>query len=85
MATSLTWEDGIVLTDKYSGKFRIKYQTSTEKGAWRLYFESYKGDKVTYELFEGSMESVVVKGMSLFNSVKAKTAILEDIDGKTVI
>ena len=83
--TTLAWEDGIVLTDQYSGKFSIKYKTSTEKGAWRLYFESYKSGKITYELFEGTMEDVVAKGMSLFNGVKAETVTLEEKDGNTVI
>jgi len=85
MTTPLTWENGVVLTDQYSGKFSIEYQTSTEKGAWRLYFKSYKGDKITYELYEGSMEDVIVKGMSLFNGVKAKTTTLEDINGNMVV
>lgn len=82
---SLTWEDGIVLTDKYYGKFRIIYRTSTNKGAWRLYFESYKGSKVTYELFEGNMDDVITKGMNLFNGMKDETTILEDINGKAVV
>jgi len=83
--TDLTWEDGVVLTDKYYGKFKIIYETSTEKGAWRLYFESYKGAKITYELFEGDMDDVVAKGMNLFNGVKDEALTLEDINGVAVV
>ena len=83
--TGLTWEDGVVFTEKYHGKFRIVYQTSAEEGAWRLYFESYKGKKITYELFEGDMDEVTNKGMSLFNGVEAEATTLEDVNGKAVI
>lgn len=83
--TDLTWGDGIVLTDKYNGKFRIIYRTSTEAGAWRLYFESYKGSKITYELYEGDRAAIVTRGMSLYNRVKVGTVTLKDVNGKVVV
>ena len=81
----LTWGDGVVLTDRYSGTFRITYITSTEAGAWVLSFESLKGDKVTYELFVGDMDATIGKGMSLFNGVEAETTELVDTSGVSVV
>ncbi len=83
--TDLTWGDGIVSTDLYSGQFTIKYTTSTEAGAWKVYFQSYKGAKVTYELYDGDMDAAADKGMALFNGVEAGTTILKDTEGNIVI
>lgn len=83
--TGLTWEDGIVSTDLYSGQFTIKYKTSTKAGAWKVYFESYKGARVTYELYDGDMDAATDKGMSLFNGVIAGTVTLIDVAGIAVV
>ena len=83
--TELTWGDGVVSTDRYSGAFKITYVTSTEAGAWKLYFESYKGSKVTYEMYEGTMDKIIAKGMTLFNGVEAETITLIDADGTAVV
>ena len=83
--TELTWGDGVVLTVKYWGQFSIKYTTSDEAGAWKIYYESYLGSKITYEMYGGSMNQVITKGMTLFDGVVAETTILKDIDNNIVI